>query len=1215
MPGRTHDRIGPYRILRRLGSGAMGTVYAATDGDDTVALKVIHPHLIERKGFFRRFQREAMAGGRVDHPNVVRTLECDFYVQDEVPLCFLVMEFVEGRTLRDLLAETGPMPETMLRTVAVQIAAGLAAIHEQGIVHRDLKPENILVDRENRMRIMDLGIARVRDSATPITEDGQFAGSLLYAAPEQIRGAPAGPALDQYSLGVILYELATGHNPFRRSETAATMQAHLDVIPPPLRTQNPDVSRFLSELTATLLAKEPERRFRNSTELHDVLAEGERSEWWRARRARPPGPRGVRAALGVERQTRLAGRERELRLLHDAWARAQNGDGAALLLTGEPGVGKSRLVDSFLAEIEGQDVFVLLTPSPGAGGPGALGRTLLWRLGGRAGAKPQRAFADLVPAADPDDPLRDPAENLRVAALARLRKIATHAPLLWIVEDLDRSRPEDRETLAALAAEARDTRCLTLATSGEALAANAAFRRLPVERLGDREAAGILRELFGRGSAFRRLRSLLLPRAAGVPLVLFELVRVMVEDGRLTREEDGRWRFVPRPGRLPVPERIRERVRARLDELGREDRALLDAAAVVGVEFEATVLAGIRRVPRVDVLEQLAAISRRPGLVVPDGARFRFAHPQVRETIYQEMSETLRSEYHGLAGKTISTERETGTDGDGASAGRTACRLVHHLLEGPRPRAALRHLDAALRHLERERAHDALLGLIERVLRKDGLLSPSERSDLRVREGASLAGFGRTADARRSLEDALDLAVSAGDERREARVRSRLGVLLAGDDPGAAADLLDGAARAARRVGDVPLLSLVERSRGDLALRTGRIDDAADAYGEALAAAEAAGDPAARVAALVDLGLVEHRRDRPGAAAARFEAALALAEGLGEPRPVLDVLLPLGRFRHARRDHAAAGACFERARRVAHDLEDVAAEAEATIRGGNERLAEGDPAGARRLLSRGITLAREGRLAAWERIGIGALGEANADLGSFSRALRAFERCLSLSARARDRRATANALIRLAELHARMGDLSAARERLGRAGAKLGPTGWPETRRRLLVTTAEAEELAGRAETALKLAAEASAMASGSRDDPLLARAALVRARALVALDDPGAARALLTGLAGIAGEREVATVAAAMLARLAPDRIADAEAALTANERRLPAWSRMEARYLLARATESREHAEEAYRILCLIRARVPEEHRVEMIRNVGLLRRVAEAAIRARR
>jgi serine/threonine-protein kinase len=180
--------LGPYRIDRELGSGGMGKVYAATGADGAVALKIVHPHLLEMPGFFKRFLREAQLGQSIRHENVVRTLDCDQEFSDGKPQCFLVMEYVEGQTLSELLRELERVPEELCRHVAREICKGLAAVHDAGVVHRDLKPENVLITPDHVVKVMDLGVAKLSDEAMKLSQSGAFVGSAEYAAPEQFGG-------------------------------------------------------------------------------------------------------------------------------------------------------------------------------------------------------------------------------------------------------------------------------------------------------------------------------------------------------------------------------------------------------------------------------------------------------------------------------------------------------------------------------------------------------------------------------------------------------------------------------------------------------------------------------------------------------------------------------------------------------------------------------------------------------------------------------------------------------------------------------------------------------------------------------------------------------------------------------------------------------------------------------------------------------------------
>ncbi|MCK6480876.1 MAG: serine/threonine protein kinase [Planctomycetes bacterium] len=200
------SQLGPYRLDRELGSGGMGRVYAASVSKTAaglpcgtrVALKIVHPHLLESGGYFKRFLQEAQIGRAVRHPNVVRTLDVDAFVQGGVQFHVLVMEFVEGQTLRALLDEMERVPEGLCRHVGRETAAGLAAIHAAGAVHRDLKPENVLITPDHQIKIMDLGVARLRDETVRLK--GGPAGRPPRARRPPLRAGRRSPPLPRRRL-------------------------------------------------------------------------------------------------------------------------------------------------------------------------------------------------------------------------------------------------------------------------------------------------------------------------------------------------------------------------------------------------------------------------------------------------------------------------------------------------------------------------------------------------------------------------------------------------------------------------------------------------------------------------------------------------------------------------------------------------------------------------------------------------------------------------------------------------------------------------------------------------------------------------------------------------------------------------------------------------------------------------------------------------------
>jgi len=215
------------------------------------------------------------AGAQVVHPNVVRTIGARRVETDAGPArSVLVTELVAGRTLRELLRSLGRVPESLLREIARGMAHGVAAIHAAGIVHRDLKPENVMLTTDARVRVMDLGVARLLDSGDGLTREGDFVGSIEYAAPEQCEGRAAGPAADLYAVGVVIHELAVGANPFARATSLATVAAQLTHIPQPI-----EASEFLAAVVAKLLAKDPAARFASAASDGDPPGGGSRRRY------------------------------------------------------------------------------------------------------------------------------------------------------------------------------------------------------------------------------------------------------------------------------------------------------------------------------------------------------------------------------------------------------------------------------------------------------------------------------------------------------------------------------------------------------------------------------------------------------------------------------------------------------------------------------------------------------------------------------------------------------------------------------------------------------------------------------------------------------------------------------------------------------------------------------------------------------------------------
>jgi serine/threonine-protein kinase len=265
-----------YEIEREIARGGMAEVYLARDRllDRPVALKALFPEYAREPSFVERFRREAQAAANLNHPNIVAIYDWG----QESGTYFIVLEYVEGRSLRDLIRTEGPLEPHQAADVAAEIAAALAFAHRAGVVHRDVKPGNVLLTRSGGVKVTDFGIARA-GAGDGLTQTGSVMGTATYFSPEQAQGLAVDGRSDVYSLGVVLYEMVTGVAPFAGDSPVAVAYKHVreDVVPPSQR--NPDVPPALEQIVLTALAKDPDHRYQTADDL--------RADLLRFRRGRP----------------------------------------------------------------------------------------------------------------------------------------------------------------------------------------------------------------------------------------------------------------------------------------------------------------------------------------------------------------------------------------------------------------------------------------------------------------------------------------------------------------------------------------------------------------------------------------------------------------------------------------------------------------------------------------------------------------------------------------------------------------------------------------------------------------------------------------------------------------------------------------------------------------------------------------------------------------
>ncbi|HEY2330822.1 MAG TPA: Stk1 family PASTA domain-containing Ser/Thr kinase [Acidimicrobiales bacterium] len=267
MSDTTEPRLygGRYELHRRLARGGMADVYLARDTllDRPVALKVLFAEFATDPTFVERFRREAQSAANLNHPNIVSVYDWG----EEDGTYFIVMEYVDGRSLSQILRDEGPLQPDRAADITIDVASALAFAHRHGVVHRDVKPGNVLVSPLGQVKVADFGIARAVSSRENLTQTGTVMGTATYFSPEQARGEAVDPRSDVYSLGVVLYELLVGSPPFSGDSPVSVAYKHVSEAPVPVRERKPEVPEQLEAVCMRSLAKNPANRYHSADEL------------------------------------------------------------------------------------------------------------------------------------------------------------------------------------------------------------------------------------------------------------------------------------------------------------------------------------------------------------------------------------------------------------------------------------------------------------------------------------------------------------------------------------------------------------------------------------------------------------------------------------------------------------------------------------------------------------------------------------------------------------------------------------------------------------------------------------------------------------------------------------------------------------------------------------------------------------------------------------
>ncbi len=785
-----------YRIESFLGRGGRKRVYRAADLESpgrTVAVAVFDTEGIGEAALARS-RREAQAMSKLgEHPHIVTVLDTG----EDGGTPYVVSEYVGGGDLAGVLEACAGRRLEIERAIAIAIdvCRALEHAHSRGVVHRDLKPANVWLGDDDTARLGDFGLATT-DRRSRAAVEGMLVGTVAYLPPEQALGRAADARSDLYSLGAMFYELLTGEPPFPGDDAVAIIGQHLSTPPVAPSRHRAEVAAAIDAVILRLLAKSPEDRPQSAAEARREIEAAAAAPARGEEQADAENPLEALAG-GV-----FVGRDPELGEARGVLEDALGGQGRLLLLSGDPGIGKTRTAEQLATyarvrgarvywgrcyETKGQPPYWPWSEAIRGYVMEADPVGLRWQLGARA-ADIARIVPELAERLEIEVPDQAETEQARFrlfdSVTAFLADASRARPTVIVLDDLHWADEPSLHLLSFVTRRLADTGLLLVGTyrdvelgrhhhlgeTLEDLAGADSVRRVALRGLAPRAIADYIELTAGVDRPPTDLAQAIAEQTGGNPFFIGEVVRLMAAEGRLG-ESSARQEVV-------IPQGVRQVVGRRLDRLSATANEVLGIAAICGRSFPGDVIEAVSERPADAVRAGLAeAVEGR--LVEPvagDPGHYVFSHALVRETLLAEIAGAKRVRLHRLIGEAL--ERHTDIDPD-----RHLTELAHHFLEAAPLGEVDRAIDYATRGAIRAAqrfAHEDAANLYEKALETLEMappVDPVRRLDLLLELGTAQIRAGRLGEARRTLERAATNARELGRPEDLARAAMQICLL------------------------------------------------------------------------------------------------------------------------------------------------------------------------------------------------------------------------------------------------------------------------------------------------------------------------------------------------------------------------------------------------------------------------------------------------------